>query len=109
MPKLIPLSLTLDITNIKPYTSHSGSGMILLEGNIIKSSFLMEQQFRIPVLLIPMKEIEVGDRVRLTYFTTKDKIKQFPDGSMGCADMGIKYEQWDFDLNSWNLLYEDFT
>jgi len=109
MPKLIPLSLILDIVNIRPYTSHSGTGMILLEGVIRGSNFLKNQKFKIPVLLVPMKDVEAGDRVKLTFFTTKDKMRQFPDGSFGCADMGTKYEQWDFDEECWNLLYEDFT
>jgi hypothetical protein len=103
--KLVCKWFVLDINDIR---DHGGfSSLLSIKGMIADSNFLdYPRTFEIPVLREPSKCMNIGDRVKLTYYTRESKVKAHPDGTLAFADQGLRYEKLVND--SWELIYEDF-
>ena len=78
-----------------------------LIGTVENSNFLKTRSgFDIPVLTEPMRDVEPGDVVRLSYYLTEQELKDVIERrTFYFGDRGIKYEVLSED--GWNLLYED--
>lgn len=89
-----------DIRDISMTLSH-------LIGDIQDSNFLKKREgFNMPVITKPMRDIQPGDIVRLSYFVKEEELKAVQERkAFGFADTGMRYEVLRGD--GWDLLHED--
>ena len=102
--KLLAKWIVLDVTDVR---DHGGfSSLVSVKGNIVESNFMPKRLFELPVLRKPSECINIGDRVKFTFYTRESRIKSHPDGTLAFADQGLRYEKL---VNGcWELIYEDF-
>lgn len=80
---------------------------LTLVADIEKSNFIEEtEDFKFLVFKRPMRHLKRGNYIRITHYTTRDKMEETDDGNILFSETGVKYEV--LVDESWELLFEDY-
>jgi len=102
--KVRPAWVVMEITNL---VKKSGS-LTIAYGNITSSNFLGLKEFDMPVITKGFEGVNIGDTVKMVYFTTENQLKNFVEKKCpGFIDTGLRYLRLGDD-GTWDKIYEDW-
>lgn len=86
----------------------TSSSLSYARGRITDSNFLRPKNFEMPVITKGFEDINIGDIVKMVYFTTKSQLESYvAKKSAGFVDIGLAYYRLDSE-DCWEMVYEDW-